>query len=254
MPHVLIARNVSKSYGQGAGRVMVLQDVSLQTKAGELLFLVGPSGCGKTTLLSILGCLLAPDQGELSVLGRDVKKLDTRQLTEFRRQNMGFVFQTFNLFSTLSARDNIVFSLVLQRVEKRHALRRADEVLELVDLQDRRHLRPSQLSHGECQRVAIARALAGQGRLLFADEPTASLDKANGQRVIELLTSLARTHGTTLVVVTHDVRLYSYADRILHLEDGHLHECSSETDLTEAEVDEKAELSARNNNDSRSRR
>jgi putative ABC transport system ATP-binding protein len=216
----LLARDVHKSFGSGAQRAPVLRGVSMEGSRGETLFLVGPSGSGKTTLLSILGCILTPDDGSVQVLGQEVARMTARDLTAFRRENLGFIFQGFNLFPTLSAADNIALSLTMRGVRGRDARRQADQLLTQVGLQHRRRARPGQMSGGECQRVAVARALAGNPAVVFADEPTASLDAKNGQTVMKLLTRLVRERGVTLVVVTHDNRIFPYADRILQLEDG----------------------------------
>lgn len=218
----IVAENISKSFGTGSRRAVILRDVSLSVSAGEVVFLVGPSGSGKTTLLSILGCILTPDRGRVEVLGKEVSRMDARQLTTFRREHLGFIFQSFNLFPTLSALDNIRLAVTMRGGSLRTSTRQAADLLEQMGLGQRGHLRPAQLSTGECQRVAIARALADCPTILFADEPTASLDAENGQAVMTLLTGLARERGATLITVTHDVRIFSYADRILHLEDGAL--------------------------------
>lgn len=218
----IVAENIGKTFGAGQRRAVILRDVSLSVSAGEVVFLVGPSGSGKTTLLSILGCILTPDTGRVLVRGVEVSKLDSQQLTAFRRQHLGFVFQSFNLFPTLSALDNIRLALTMRGAALRTATTQAAEVLEQVGLGRRAHLRPAQLSTGECQRVAVARALADCPSVLFADEPTASLDAENGQNIMTLLTRLVRERGVTLVTVTHDNRIFSFADRILHLEDGAL--------------------------------
>jgi putative ABC transport system ATP-binding protein len=183
---------------------------------------VGPSGSGKTTLLSLLGCLLTPDQGRIRILGREVSDEGPRQLEAFRREHLGFVFQTFNLFPTLSALDNVRLALCMRGVPRKEAKARAAELLAQVGLEHRSWLRPTRLSTGECQRVAVARALANEPAILMADEPTASLDAENGQAVMRLLTRLTKERGVTVVIVTHDYRIFSYADRIFRLEDGYL--------------------------------
>jgi putative ABC transport system ATP-binding protein len=216
----LVALDVHKSFGSGSHRAPVLRGVSADAGRGETVFLVGPSGSGKTTLLSILGCILTPDRGSVRVLGQEVARMNPKELTAFRRHNLGFIFQTFNLFPTLSAQDNITLSLTMRGVAGAAAGQRAAELLNQVGLSHRRKARPAHLSGGECQRVAVARALAGDPAIVFADEPTASLDAENGQAVMKLLTRLVRERGVTLVVVTHDNRIFSYADRVLHLEDG----------------------------------
>jgi putative ABC transport system ATP-binding protein len=225
----IVAENVGKTFGTGQRQSIILRGVSLTVSAGEVVLLVGPSGSGKTTLLSILGCILTPDGGRVEVLGSEVSRMDARQLTAFRRQHLGFIFQSFNLFPTLSALDNIRLSLTMRGTTLRAATEQAAELLNLLGLWHRAHLRPASLSTGECQRVAIARALADCPSILFADEPTASLDAENGQNVMSLLTRLARERGVTLVIVSHDNRIFPFADRILHLEDGSLtHEWSAD--------------------------
>ena len=216
----LSARDVHKSFGSGPRRAPVLRGVSMEASRGETIFLVGPSGSGKTTLLSVLGCILTPDGGSVEVLGREVARMTPAELTAFRRDNLGFIFQSFNLFPTLSAQDNVALALTMRGVSARPAVRRAGELLDEVGLGPRRKARPAQMSGGECQRVAVARALAGDPAVVFADEPTASLDAENGQTVMRLLTRLVRGRGVTLVVVTHDNRIFPHADRVLRLEDG----------------------------------
>ncbi|MBL8796518.1 MAG: ABC transporter ATP-binding protein [Planctomycetia bacterium] len=227
----ILACGVHKSFGTGAQRTHILKSAGLGIAAGEIVFLAGPSGSGKTTLLSILGCLLTPDEGGLHVLGHDVGALNHAQRTAFRCQYLGFIFQTFNLFPTLSALDNIALSLVMRGLSAPQANARSLALLEQLGLQQRVHLRPAQLSTGECQRVAVARALANEPAILLADEPTASLDGENGQLVLQLLTDLVRQRGMTLVVVTHDHRIFPFADRIVHLENGRLIRASKPGDL-----------------------
>lgn len=218
----ILASGVQQSFGVGAQRTHILKGAGLGIDSGEIVYLVGPSGSGKTTLLSILGCLLTPDAGRVQLLGHEVSVLSAAERTGFRRAHLGFIFQTFNLFPTLSALDNIALSLVMRGMSLAAATARGVALLEPLGLRARAHLRPAQLSTGECQRVAVARALANEPAILFADEPTASLDAENGQLVMRLLTDLVRQRGMTLVVVTHDNRIYPFADRILHLENGRL--------------------------------
>jgi putative ABC transport system ATP-binding protein len=218
----LAACDIYKSFGSGPHRSPVLRGVSMEAGRGETVFLVGPSGSGKTTLLSILGCILTPDHGSLRVLGREVAGMSAKELTAFRRDNLGFIFQSFNLFPTLSAQDNVALALTMRNVSVRAATERAGELLNQVGLWHRRKARPAQMSGGECQRVAVARALADDPAVVFADEPTASLDAENGQAVMRLLTRLVSERGATLMVVTHDNRVFPFADRILRLEDGRM--------------------------------
>jgi putative ABC transport system ATP-binding protein len=216
----ILTRDVHKTFGTGPHQQAILRGVNLAVAPGEVVYLVGPSGSGKSTLLAILGCILTPDRGSVQVLGQEVGRMSAADLTAFRRRHLGFVFQSFNLFPMLSAADNVRLALVMLGVPLRAASRRADALLDQVGLRPRARLRPAQLSTGECQRVAVARALAAEPTLLFADEPTASLDADNGQAVMRLLTRLVRERGVTLVVVTHDERIFGYADRLLRLEDG----------------------------------
>jgi len=223
----LSARDVHKGYGSGAARAAILRGISMEVRSGEIVFLVGPSGSGKSTLLSILGCLLTPDCGTVEIFGHNVGQFTSAARTDFRGENLGFVFQNFNLFPTLSALDNVCLALTMRGVSLREARRRSLDVLGQVGLTRRALLSPGQLSTGECQRVAIARALAHAPQLLFADEPTASLDAENGQTVMELLSQMARSRGMALVVVTHDNRIFSFSDRVLHLENGRLQEATA---------------------------
>jgi putative ABC transport system ATP-binding protein len=222
MKSTIVARDVHKSFGVGRGGTPILKGVSLETARGESVFLIGPSGSGKTTLLSLLGCILTPDRGSVEVLGQDMSSLRPEQRAAFRRHHLGFVFQNFNLFPTLSALDNVRLALSIRGVPHVAARDRAAELLDKVDLSHRARLRPSRLSTGECQRVAIARALAGDPAILLADEPTAALDAENGAAVMCLLNGLVRDRGATLLIVTHDDRIFPFADRILRLDDGRL--------------------------------
>ncbi len=224
----IVARDVHKDFGTGPRRQPILRGVSLAVAGGETLYLVGPSGSGKTTLLSILGGILTPDQGSVRLLGQDSAALRPAQLRAFRRQ-IGFIFQTFNLFPTLSALDNVRLALLMQGVSLAQATQQAVARLEQVGLGQRGAARPGQLSTGECQRVAIARALAAEPVLVLADEPTAALDAENGQTVMQLLQRLVRDRGGTLVVVTHDERIFPFADRILRLENGYLTQEKNDT-------------------------
>jgi putative ABC transport system ATP-binding protein len=219
---VITARELSKVYGEGATELRALSRVDLDIYSGELTLLMGPSGSGKTTLLSILGCILRSTGGRLELLGEVVSALPEKELPRIRRHAIGFVFQGFNLFPTLTATENIALALDLRGIGGRDAKRRAQALLEEVGLEDRRDAFPAELSGGQKQRVAIARALAGDPPILLADEPTAALDSTSGRTVIELLQRLARQHGRAVVMVTHDPRVLSYGDRILVLEDGRL--------------------------------
>ncbi len=219
---IIRARALSKIYQEGAAELRALSGVDLDIHAGQLTLLMGPSGSGKTTLLSILGCILRASEGRLELLGEDVSALPEKELPRIRRQAIGFVFQGFNLFPALTATENVKLAFDVRGSRGQQAHRRAEELLHEVGLQDRKHAFPADLSGGQKQRVAIARALAGDPPILLADEPTAALDSTSGRAVIELLQRLARQHNRCVVMVTHDPRVLSYGDRILHLEDGRL--------------------------------
>ena len=218
----LQARHVSKSFTSGAVRATVLHDLTLDMRAGELTLISGPSGCGKSTLLAILSGLQQPDSGQVIALGQDLGVLNKRAIERFRLHHTGFVFQGFNLFPALNALEQVELPLSYLGMSPVEARRRARASLEEVGLGPRMGLRPSELSGGEKQRVAIARALAKEPDLLFADEPTSALDSANGQIIIDILHRIARTHGTTVLCVSHDPRLVGHADRVLAMEDGRI--------------------------------
>jgi len=215
------AEGLSKIYREGATELRALQEVDLEVRAGELTLLMGPSGSGKTTLLSILGCILRASEGNLEILGEDVSALREKELPRIRREAIGFVFQGFNLFPALTAAENVALALDVRGVRGGDARQQGEELLE-VGLAEKARSFPADLSGGQKQRVAIARALAGNPPILLADEPTAALDWTSGRTVIELLQRLAREQGRAVVMVTHDPRVLSFGDRIIHLEDGRI--------------------------------
>lgn len=219
---IVHVEGVEKSYQRGTTNTQVLRSVDLQVRTGECVFLVGPSGSGKTTLLSILGCILSPDGGRVRILGHDLAELSSRRRTLLRRDRIGFVFQKFHLIRGLSAMENVCVPLILRGTSQRQAREHALSLLDEVGLGDKAQSQPKNLSTGQCQRVALARALAADPDLILADEPTASLDATSGQRAMELLKTLASRNGKTAIVVTHDPRIYSFADRICHMESGRL--------------------------------
>lgn len=221
---VIQARGIEKTYRSGAIKTTVLQGVDLDVMSGECVFLVGPSGSGKTTLLSIMGCILSPDEGVLQILDQDVSKFRAKQQARFRRENIGFVFQRFHLFEGLKAWENVKVALDLLGYSSKVAEKESRRLLEMVGLADRTDHKSSQLSMGQRQRVALARALAGDPDLILADEPTASLDAQSGLSAMSTLSKLAKSLNKTVVVVTHDSRIFSLADRILHLVDGRINE------------------------------
>ena len=217
---IIDLQDVAKTYGQAERATRVLDDVELRVAAGECVFLLGPSGCGKTTLLSIVGCILKPDHGRVRILGRDVVDLGEREQAIFRRHHVGFIFQRFHLLRGLTARENVAVPLLLDGWPEEKANAHGEQLLQAVGLGHRTRVVAGRLSGGECQRVAIARALACDPDLILADEPTASLDAENGQRVMELLCDLAAEHHKTVIVVTHDERIVPFADRVCHMRDG----------------------------------
>ena len=221
-PTLLRAKNIVKVLGTGAGEIRVLKGIDLELKAGELTLLMGPSGSGKTTLLSILGCILTPTSGALEIAGQSTAGLDAEGLADLRRRHVGFVFQSYNLFPTLTATQNIMLALDLKGASAVNAPQIAKNALGQVGLGHRMNAYPGQMSGGEKQRVAIARALAGAPSVILADEPTAALDSENGKGVMELLAQVAKDKSRAVLAVTHDHRTLAYADRIIRIEDGHI--------------------------------
>jgi putative ABC transport system ATP-binding protein len=216
----LMSQSICKGFDTGKVHLQVIKDSSFSILPGELTLVIGPSGSGKSTMLSMMSGLLRPDTGQVLALGVDLWTLDEAALDRFRLQHCGFVFQGFNLFSGLTALENVTLPLQYLGVRGTEAANRARRALDEVGLSNRTHLRPAELSGGEKQRVAIARALVKNPALIFADEPTSALDKSNGQIVIDLLKRIAAQHGATVLGVTHDPRLLSHADRVIELEDG----------------------------------
>jgi putative ABC transport system ATP-binding protein len=220
METVIQARGLTKTYAQGEAATRALDEVTLDLYGGELALLVGPSGSGKTTLLSIMGCILRPTSGSLRVLGDEVTRLAERDLPAIRRERIGFIFQAFNLFPTLTALQNVALALDLKGASGRAARDKAAALLDQVGLSAKIGAYPADLSGGQKQRVAIARALAGDPPIILADEPTAALDSQSGRIVMDLLQRLARQRGRAVAIVTHDNRMWGYGDRLVKMEDG----------------------------------
>jgi putative ABC transport system ATP-binding protein len=213
-------RGVTKTYGSGSAAVTALRGIDLDVRAGELMMLVGPSGCGKTTLISVIAGILDRDGGECRVFGHDFSSMGQREKTRYRGESIGFVFQAFNLLPTLTAAENVSIPLLINGSARGAALAKAKDVLAQVGLGDRTHSLPSQLSGGQQQRVAIARALIHDPKLIVCDEPTSSLDHETGHRVMEMLKAVALKEDRALVIVTHDARIFEFADRIARMDDG----------------------------------
>jgi putative ABC transport system ATP-binding protein len=218
----VVCQGVTKVFGTGEARVEALRGVDLEVPLGHLTMLVGPSGCGKTTLLSVIAGLLDRTAGQIRVLGVDTTTLSGAQQIEFRRRHLGFVFQQHNLLPALTAAENAAVPLLVAGMARRRAVEQAATLLEGLGLGPRLHARPAQLSGGQQQRVAFARALIHAPRLIVCDEPTASLDAKAGQQVMETLTEVAVRPDRAVLVVTHDNRIFGFADRIAHMDDGRI--------------------------------
>ncbi|MBM3187821.1 MAG: ABC transporter ATP-binding protein [Chloroflexi bacterium] len=218
MASVIEVQGVTKVYRMGETQVHALRGVHLQVAEGELMAIMGPSGSGKGTLMAILGCLDSPSSGQYRLAGRDVSRLNDRQLAVVRREQIGFVFQTFNLLPRASALENVELPLLYAGAPERR--QRAEAALQAVGLADRLKHRPTELSGGERQRVAIARALVNEPAIILADEPTGNLDSRTGDEVLRILSALHRERGLTLVIVTHDPQVAARTERVVHLRDG----------------------------------
>jgi putative ABC transport system ATP-binding protein len=221
-PAAVSLRGIVKSFGTGDTKVTVLRGIDLNIYLGEMLLLVGESGGGKTTLLSAIAGILEIDAGDIDVLGVPLSDLPAGKRTTFRGQTMGFIYQQFNLLPALTAAENVAVPLLIQKISRSAALRRARAMLDRVGLGDRAEFLPKHLSGGQQQRVAIARALVNEPRLLICDEPTAALDGPNGQKIMELLREVGRAPDRCVVIVTHDSRIFHFGDRIANLTDGRI--------------------------------
>jgi putative ABC transport system ATP-binding protein len=213
-------RGVCKTFGKGEARTPALKGVDFDARLGELLMIVGPSGCGKTTLLSVIAGTLEFEDGEIDVFNTSLHNLKNREVTNFRKQNVGFIFQQFNLIPTLNLVENVSVPLLINGEDRRTAERKSRELLDKLGLAGRGNDRPTNLSGGQQQRVAIARALVHEPRLVICDEPTSALDKETGAKIMELLREVARHPNRCVLVVTHDNRVFKYADRMTEMEDG----------------------------------
>jgi len=223
MTEIMIdATDIRKVLGDGAGRVEALKGINLSLVGGELTLLMGPSGSGKTTLLSVLGCMLTPTTGAVQIRGSSTTGLGSEDLAKLRRENVGFVFQSYHLFPTLTAAENVRLALDVRGECSPLARIKAEQALATVGLSHKTKSFPRALSGGEQQRVAIARAIVGEPSLVLADEPTAALDSESGQAVMTLLADIAKDPKRALFIVTHDPRIMPFADRILRIEDGQI--------------------------------
>ena len=215
-------RHVYKSFDNEGESQSVLHDITLDFPAGAMTYVVGPSGCGKTTLISIIAGILTPDSGEINVLHTTIHAFNQQQKAEFRRNNVGFIFQQFNLINTISIAENVAIPLLIQGVPHDKAIETAIEWLGKVGLGDRPYATPKDFSGGQQQRVAIARALVNDPKLLICDEPTSALDGKTGRLIMELLKKIAQQEDRAVIIVTHDNRIYQYADYLVEMEDGRI--------------------------------
>jgi len=218
----LRAIGMNKWFGDGEARTFAVKDVSFEAKCGEMLYIVGPSGSGKTTLLSMISGILEPNTGEVFIEGSDLWKLPSNDLADFRLNKIGFVFQDFHLFPRLTTVENVAIPLILKRMNWSEAIKIAKKYLDIVGLANKAELPPIKLSGGEQQRVAIARAIVSQPDLLVLDEPTASLDGDTGRKIVEFIKQNVLNENRCIIIVTHDNRIFEYADAIMKMEDGRL--------------------------------
>lgn len=223
-------RGLVKRFGSGETEVMALRGVDLDVRPGALTLLVGPSGCGKTTLLSVIAGILDPKAGSVCVLGTDMGLISRAERVRFRGRNIGFVFQQYNLLPELSAAENIIVPLIIAGRPRRASLPRAMALLETMNMADHSHMPPPQLSGGQQQRVAIARAMVHDPRVLVCDEPTSALDARSGRAIMQLLKNIATHQDRAVIVVTHDSRIFDFADDIAYMDDGRIVRMESKAD------------------------
>lgn len=214
--------NVVKNYQEGETTVKALRGVSLEVGDGEFLSIAGPSGSGKTTLLNLIGCIDSLDKGEITINGVQVSHMEKKEKTNYRRLNLGFIFQTYNLIPVLTAYENVAFVLSLLNIDEEEIRERTMSILKEVGLEGMEHRRPAKLSGGQQQRVAIARALIKQPQIVLADEPTANLDSENGEEILKLMREMNQVHNTTFIFSTHDRMVMDYARRLVLLHDGRI--------------------------------
>lgn len=227
MAAIVEGTNLTKRFGTGDATVVAIDSVDIAIQASELVMIMGDSGCGKTTLISLLGCILTPDEGELRIDGETISsaavgETSRHDMSQIRREKIGFVFQLFHLLPYLTALENVMVAMDIARTNTEEAANRAQELLTQVGLAERFHHRPAQLSGGEKQRVSFARALANRPKIIFADEPTANLDSRQSDNLMNLIQELRQEHQTTIAIVTHHEGLKANADRVIHLKDGRI--------------------------------
>jgi putative ABC transport system ATP-binding protein len=220
MSTVIESKNISRRFGSGDTEVIALDNVSMEIEEGEFTAIIGPSGSGKTTLLQLIGGLDNPDSGSITLSGSNIAEMSGNQLSDFRRDHIGFIFQAYNLIPVLSAEENIEYIMLLQGIASSERKKRVQEMLSIVGLDGLAERRPAQLSGGQQQRVAVARAMASNPDIILADEPTANLDSKTGVALLEVMRELNRAHNVTFVFSTHDEKIMDRATRLIHLSDG----------------------------------
>jgi len=250
---ILEARHIVKELGEGNSKILALRGVNLTLFPGEFTLLMGPSGSGKTTLLSILGCILSPTSGSVTIAGESASDRGAEELADLRRRHLGFIFQAYNLFPTLNALDNVKIALDVRGFSDAECQTRAEEALHSVGLDHRLKSYPGTLSGGEKQRVAIARAIASSPSIVLADEPTSALDTENGQAIMALLAKLAKDQNRTILAVTHDPRTIPFADRVIEIEDGRITGEKKSEAMGEAGHDKQTGSGSARNNQKRKR-
>lgn len=227
--------NIEMAFPSGEGYVNVLHGINLDLKPGELTLLVGPSGCGKTTLISIISAILTPTKGKILIDGQSIHDMNDEEKVLFRRKNIGFIFQQYNLLTTLTAEENVAIPLIASDVPMDIAINKADKILGKIGMEKHIHKKPNQLSGGQQQRVAIARALIHDPQLIVCDEPTAALDAHTGLKVMEILQTQAKKDGRVVIIVTHDNRIFHFADRMIVMSDGKVVEDKLKGELNDSE-------------------
>ena len=219
-PSLMRLTDVWKIYQMGEVEFAALKGIDLEIRHGEFIVILGPSGSGKSTMMNLLGCLDLPSKGVVELNNKDISKMRESELAQIRGQLIGFIFQTFNLIPTLNTIENVMLPLEFQEEDADHSWKRAEELLDIVSLSDKKYNLPSQLSGGQRQRVAIARSLAVDPKVILADEPTGNLDSETGNYILEFLNNLHQKEGKTIIMITHDPDLAKYADRVVHIKDG----------------------------------
>lgn len=236
MNDLVVLKNLRKVYRMGDEKIIALNDISLTIKEREIICLLGTSGSGKSTLLNMMAGLEKPTRGEVIIKNHHLEKMSEKKITQFRQQNVGFVFQSYNLISTLSALENVSLGLTFKGVPRAKREKMAKEMLENVGLGNRIHHKPSELSGGQQQRVSIARAFVGDPKILFADEPTGNLDTKTTFEVMDLITGMARESKQTLIIVTHDTEISGYANRVVYIRDGLIEKIEENENIIKGEI------------------